>query len=222
MSDAAEIRRALAVLFRPDQVVELRALHVDGRRKNTASGYFADHDALAKAAVRLDGRSGGVYVTLNEINPALLARRVNRVEEWADLTTADHDVIRRRWLPVDFDAARPAGISSSDSEHDAAIDRARAYRAHLEGQGLGSGVLADSGNGAHLLYPVDLPNDQESLELVKGVLAAAAEKFSDDVVAVDQTTCNAARIWKLYGTTARKGDSTPGRPHRLSRILEAT
>ena len=29
-----------------------------------------------------------------------------------------------------------------------------------------------------------------------------------------------ARITKLYGTMTRKGDHTPERPHRRSRILE--
>ena len=32
---------------------------------------------------------------------------------------------------------------------------------------------------------------------------------------------NASRNIKAYGTTARKGDSTEDRPHRMSRILEA-
>ena len=31
---------------------------------------------------------------------------------------------------------------------------------------------------------------------------------------------NPARIWKLYGTLAAKGDPTPERPHRLSRLVE--
>ena len=30
---------------------------------------------------------------------------------------------------------------------------------------------------------------------------------------------NAARIWKLYGTTGRKGDSTATRPHRKSGLF---
>jgi hypothetical protein len=40
------------------------------------------------------------------------------------------------------------------------------------------------------------------------------------MVKVDVTCANAARIWKAYGTVARKGDSIPGRPHRRSQILE--
>jgi hypothetical protein len=43
--------------------------------------------------------------------------------------------------------------------------------------------------------------------LVRGILEALAFRFDDDRVKVD-TTSNAARIWKLYGTTARKGDDT--------------
>jgi hypothetical protein len=65
-----------------------------------------------------------------------------------------------------------------------------------------------------------LPNDRESLELVKGVLEALAFKFSDEVVEVDTSTCNAAKVWKLYGTTARKGDDAGDRPHRRSRLLK--
>ena len=57
------------------------------------------------------------------------------------------------------------------------------------------------------------------LELVKGVLTTLDFMFSDDVVSVDTGVANAARIWKLYGTTARKGDSTKDRPHRRSRLL---
>lgn len=39
------------------------------------------------------------------------------------------------------------------------------------------------------------------------------------MVNVDKGVFNAARIWKLYGTMACKGDHTDERPHRLSKIL---
>ena len=79
-------------------------------------------------------------------------------------------------------------------------------------------MLADSGNGAHLNYRIDLPNDDLSRALIKRALEALDLQFSDSVVKVDLTTHNAARIWKLYGTPAVKGDSTPERPHRLSHV----
>ena len=55
--------------------------------------------------------------------------------------------------------------------------------------------------------------------MVKGVLETLAFEFSDEDVDVDTTVGNAARIWKLYGTTARKGDDIKGRPHRRSTLL---
>jgi hypothetical protein len=45
-------------------------------------------------------------------------------------------------------------------------------------------VFADSGNGSHLLYRIDLPNDADALRLVKGVLEAIAAKFSGEGVDV--------------------------------------
>ena len=44
--------------------------------------------------------------------------------------------------------------------------------------------------------------------------------FSDSAVALDVSVFNAARIWKVYGTMACKGDNLPERPHRLSRLLD--
>lgn len=111
-------------------------------------------------------------------------------------------------------------MSSTDEEKRTALLRAREVREYLGGQGWPEPIFGDSGNGSHLLYRVDLPNDQESLQLLKGVLEALTFKFSDEAVEVDTKTCNAGRIWKLYGTTARKGDDTQERPHRRSGLLK--
>jgi hypothetical protein len=80
-------------------------------------------------------------------------------------------------------------------------------------------VIADSGNGAHLLYRIDLLNDKASEVLVKRVLYTLETRFGDEAVGIDQSVFNAGRIVKLWGTTARKGDNTPDRPHRISRLL---
>src|SRR5215218_3409974 len=209
--------RTLEVLFQPGAVVELRAF----RGRDTVSGYYDDHAALAREARKLDKMAYAVYVTLNEVDPALLARASNRTRKvYREPTTSDSDIVRRRWLPLDFDPARPSGVSATDAEKRAAKERALQVRDFLGERGWAEPVVADSGNGCHLLYRVDLPNDQESLELVKGILQSLAFRFDDDRVKVDTTTSNAARIWKLYGTTARKGDDTQERPHRLSKLLK--
>ena len=217
-SDPKEITRALGLLFRADDVVEMRVPKTE--REGTVSGYFTDHGELAKQLAARNG-DAGVYVALNPTVPSLLARCANRVKARAGTTTSDKDIERRRWLLVDCDPVRPAEISSSDIEHEAALERARDIRLVLSEEGWPAPLLADSGNGAHLLYAVDLPNDDAATALVKAVLTALAIRFDDGVVKIDQAVFNAARIVKCYGTVAGKGDDIPDRPHRLSRIIDA-
>lgn len=213
----AEIKQALSVLFRPGDVIEVRALNTP---QGTISGYFNDFDLLAKAAAGLSGKVPAVYVTLNPVNPALLARRANKLVGRVKETTSDADILCRRWLPLDFDPVRPSGISSTDEEHEMALERAKQVREWLRGLGWPDSILADSGNGAHLLYRIDLPNDEHSRHLLEDVLKAIAFHHGDTRVAVDERVFNAARIWKLYGTLSCKGENLPDRPHRLARLLE--
>lgn len=215
-----EIERSLATLFPKDGIVELRAL----TDHSVHSGYFDDFDLLTEKAESLDILPDvtGIYVTLNTIKPALLSRRSNRVKMnlgYKIPTTGDGDVLSRRWLPVDLDPIRPSGVSSTDAEHDAAISRAEHVAAWLKEQGFPEPIKADSGNGAHLLYRIDLPNDEAATALVKGCLVVLDTLFSDDKVMVDPANFNAARIWKLYGTISRKGDNTTERPHRRSKLI---
>ena len=206
----------LSSLIEPGSVTELR---IPNGRAGTASGYFDDMDAMAKCAMEWSGKAPGVYFMLNPINPDLLTRSPNRITERAVRTTSDNDILRRLWLPIDFDPVRASGISSTDAEHAAALERAEACRTWLAEQGWPAPILADSGNGAHLLYRIDLPNDAAALKLVGDCLKAVEFQFGDDLVSVDLKTGNAARIWKLYGTLAAKGDDTPDRPHRPSRMV---
>jgi hypothetical protein len=79
--------------------------------------------------------------------------------------------------------------------------------------------MADSGNGWHLLYPLDLPNDKQTKEVVKGVLDGLASMFDDEKVKIDTAVANASRITRLYGTMNRKGDEdTTHYPHRRSNM----
>ncbi len=218
--DPSEIRRALRVLFRQGDTVELRAPKAG--RDGTISGYFDNAEELVKSAIELDRRVvGGQYITLNTVDRALLARSANRLKFRAELTTSDINILRRRFLLVDADPIRPAGVSSTDEEHRAALECVGAVRDGLASEGWSTPILADSGNGGHLLYPIDLPNDQATTDLIKKCLQALNQRYGDARVSIDIAVYNAARISKLYGTIARKGDHTPERPHRPSRILEA-
>jgi hypothetical protein len=154
--DQAMIRSTLDALHLAGSVVEMR---MPKTRKRTVSGYYDDWDALIRDAAHWDREAPGIYVNLNPINTALLARSRNRAAPYCDTTTADSDVIARRWLPIDCDPVRPSGIPSTDAEHEAALARVAAIREALAARGWPDPVQADSGNGAHLLYRVDLPAD---------------------------------------------------------------
>ena len=222
MTDANEITHALRLWFQAGDVFEVRvldAVSADYRREHIESGYFDyEHISAVPEALKRLLSFRGVYVTVNPVNPDLLARAVNRLRPAGrNPTTADTDIVRRRWLLIDCDPRRASGVSSSNSEHESALAKAREIRDGLSSLGWADPIMTDSGNGAQLMYRIDLPaNDGELVRRVIGEIA----KASSEQVAIDTSVHNPARIWRLPGTMNCKGDSIPERPHRMARILE--
>lgn len=215
--------------FNRGEVVEIRAIGgvrgknkawegFAGGQKPVVSGYFDDAEAFKKAALALDAAGAhGVYYTLNPCKPELLSRAANRLKAGVN-TTTDQDILCIRWIPIDLDPVRPSGISSSQPELDKAKAVAQTIAAWLEGEMMApKGFRAFSGNGYHILYRLqDRPNEPVTVDKIRKWLLVLASKFGTEEVQVDTAVFNPARIWKLYGTTARKGDSTEERPHRKS------
>ncbi len=222
-ADADEIRRTLGILrVTPEHVHELRILGSQKGYKFIDAGYFDQAHAqdLITAAVEANHRKKTqVYITLNPVVPQLLGRYNNRIEQNVKNTTGDKDILQRVWFLVDIDPQRPADTSATETQLEAARQIGDAVSEWLRSQGWPLPVLAASGNGIHLLYRIDLPNDDDSKILLQNCLKALAARFDDDVVKIDQSVFNAARIVKLHGTVAGKGDHTNDTPHRLSRLL---
>jgi P4 family phage/plasmid primase-like protien len=218
--DAGEVQRAYQMLVEPDGVIELRVLEAatyQDRWGRTYSGYFDNPTDLLRQLPIIQA-AAGFYWTINRLNPAVQARRMNRlVAVGTDDSTKDHEVTRRLYLPVDFDAIRPRGVSSTDQEHELAIRQANFAVSELRSRGWPDPFTGDSGNGAHLLYPIDLATNDDNL--IAHCLAALNAQFATAEVKVDCTLCNPSRILRVYGTKTCKGDDTPDRPHRFSRIL---
>lgn len=133
--------------------------------------------------------------------------------------TADNNVLAYRWLYLDIDTVRPAGIPSSDSELRKAYEVKEQVIAYLDSEyGFINPLTAMSGNGYHALYHLpDLPVNEENKTFIKDILNDLAKKLNTNAVTIDTTVFNPARICKLYGTTARKGDEVPGNEHREAR-----
>jgi hypothetical protein len=215
-----QILRSIAILFPGDDIIELRVPKAD--KTGTISGYYQDRKALVKAILSV-ARVGyaGIYWTLNPVMRDLLARASNRLRRWARQTTGDKEITVVQRLLVDLDPVRPSGISSTEDELQAAVHKAAAVQAYLADHGWPKPVVAMSGNGMHLLYRTpDLPNCAETTDLLRQCLRALSARFSDATVQVDESTYNASRIVKVYGTMACKGDATESRPHRMARLLE--
>ncbi len=217
-----EIELALQTLFPTDTIVELRAIHKRGSAKRSHSGYFDRHNrrAMAEHAARLNAQGATVYVTLNPVLPQLLSRYQNRIEAGPRSTTTDKEILRRHFLLVDLDSKRQVNTSATTNQVYLANCKALEVRDYLSSLGWPEPHVAESGNGFHLLYPINLSNDVSATTLVRSVLGALAQKFDDGVIQVDRGVYNAARICKLYGTVANKGDHTPSNPWRLSELLQ--
>jgi len=223
-----------SIFVKPGEVVEVRILKALGKSeawgneyaRGTVSGYFDDHEAFCRAVKETDKAShGGIYFTLQGIDSRLIARSFNRLKP-SDLMTSDNNVRFYRWLPVDVDPERPAGISSSARELKAALElRDIVAEWIIKEMSFPQPIRAMSGNGGHLLFRLpNLPVNDENKAFIKNTLEGLADRFNTGTVHIDTTTHNPARIWKLYGTTARKGDPVPegpgreARPHRAAYI----
>jgi P4 family phage/plasmid primase-like protien len=232
--DLDEIRKAINILFADvkfgsGECVEVRV--PDKKKHITISGWFDDPEMLAKAVAKL-ARDGfgdpgsyrhvheNAYWTCNPASDALLARQPKNKMAIAADTTTDNNITRRIWFPIDIDPLRPSGVSATREEKKLSAEVATVLINKLEELGFPGGCLVGgtSGNGYHILVRIDLPNDFASRDLLKRCLAAMQEMVGTGKVEVDPKVFNSARIVKCYGTVACKGENTPDRPWRWSKL----
>ena len=188
--------------------------------KGTASGYFQDHEVASQSVLALDANSNalGVYLTLNPCSKDLLARANHRIKANCE-GVKNSEVDRFCNLLIDIDPKRPSGISSTDEEHKYAIDTANKIKKEAMANGWPEPLVASSGNGAHLIFKLDLKYSAENATVINNTLQSLHEVYSDEKVDIDMSVGNPARLTKVYGTTARKGDHISDRPHRLAHII---
>lgn len=211
-----EIKKALSVMVTPGDVVELRIFDQYDKKY---CGWFNDINKMAEAALSHDNTAEGTYYTCNACVPGMLAIANNRIVP-CKTASSESNIERRRIFGLDIDPVRnPVKISSTDEEKRYAYDVAIKVKEWLSSIGFPFPVLGDSGNGYHLDYFVDLPATPEIKNTYERAYKAIKTQFPKDKVDV-QGFADANRIWKVYGTVARKGENIPERPHRRSKLLE--
>jgi hypothetical protein len=239
-----DIRRGAQVLFKPGQLVEVRL-----RLKNDywRGLYFTDHDRMATAVLALDAHREvqSIYYVFNRINPKLVEHRkacdCNKcvgggliIENPTDQQieriingpsqhlTGNEDVDNLNWLFIDVDTLRADGFeheSSSEVEKRATREVWKQVISFLDQRDWPSPMLADSGNGYHILCRINLPNSQNSIDMSIDCLRALASKFNSQAAKIDEAVFNGARLTRAYGTSTRKGTPTEERPYRRNRIV---
>ncbi len=181
-----------------------------------AVGYFDDWDTALRAVESEPTQYKAAYFTLNplklpggiQVNPACLRSSSN--------AASASDIERRVWLLIDCDPPRQSKTNSTAEEKQAAREEADKIREWLRSHGWPEPGLADSGNGWHLLYRIELPNDDASKALLERFLLRLKQLFP----MVDAGNFDAPRLCKLYGSWARKGEHSEERPWRRSNIVE--
>lgn len=218
------IADGLRLLHDTGSVFEIRVLDCPDRlgsnyRRNL-TGYFDDPDAAEIAVQSIEKlQPAAIYVTVNPVDRDCLARCANRMAGKIP-STQDTDIARRRWIFIDIDAKRKSGISSTNEELNKAKEVAKNVEVFLRESFHVLPMVACSGNGWHLLVKIDMENNEDSKKKVEAFLKYLNGKFSNDHAAIDTSVGNAARITRVYGTVARKGENTADRPHRQSQIVQ--
>jgi hypothetical protein len=157
--------------------------------------------------------------------------------------TKDTDVTERRYLLIDIDPVRfPSRSDRRAGEervtqimqqkvpsnfYELAFARRTAFefiRPALAREGFAPPVIACSGNGFHMIYRLSVPlanfANSPSRDPLAVKLRNLASRFDCDGVKIDVNTYTAARMLKVPGTWARKGEASTLRPHRLTGFTE--
>lgn len=206
------ISRYLHAMFADNGLVEVRAIG-----DKIFSGLFDCPHAL-RQAVRSANRSGefrGIYALLNAVK---LRRATNRLAP-ASSTTKDRDIARITRLAFDFDPVRAPGsekLNSTSEELSDAERKARWLQGWLSKKGWPEPLVAMSGNGYHLQYRVNIAPCDELRNTLTDLYTGLRLRCETVEVSFDTSIRNAARIFRLYGTIARKSADLPDRPQRTT------
>lgn len=216
MINEETLRQWWHVFKNDSELVEIRIL---GRFQY--SGYYKKIDKLIEDIKPFEELPDEqIYFTLNEIDDGCYGRaQSEKIIKSPKTTTSDNNITRRVWVLIDYDPVRVVGTNATDEEFELAHKKAQQVFSYLRSVGFNDPVICKSGNGYHTVYRCDLPNTEEVKDILSRFLQSIALMFTDDKVDIDESVFNAARICKLYGTTAKKGANLPERPWRMSEIV---
>jgi hypothetical protein len=99
---------------------------------------------------------------------------------------------------------RPSETNATQAEKEAAEELNEQVPDFLTDRNWPSPLVSDSGNGFHAVYPVDLPCDADSTELIKSFLEVLSGRFNTTDAKVDTAVSDPPRLIKVAGTLAAR------------------
>lgn len=169
----------------------------------------AYRSAVEKYVAHTNQQGFNLYATLNPIKAGM-----------GQFSAAkDDDVVCRRRLLIDIDRDTGKEHPATDAEIDAAKALGDQITNHLSCLGWPAPIRVMSGNGHHLIYPLDdLPPSKEITGSIRDLLHSLKSTFSSNGLSVDTSVSNPSRVTKIPGTLARRGTEITNRPYRVARI----
>lgn len=214
----AEIRREIASKCKG--IYELRILMTDFYSTKLSAYFDSDYpdEIIRQMMSRSYPKNCNVnfYLTSNPVKEYCRSREQFDNLIKCKIMTQDDDIERLTWLPIDIDPEHPAGTCATDEEKKNAWEQAEDVCHYMKAMGFDEPEIVDSGNGFHLKYRIDLPNNEEG----RGVVEQLLDKLHESYPLVDVTSKNPSRILKLPGTLTMKGRHTEDRPFRWARIVQ--
>lgn len=205
--------------------ISLRAISPKGRTaelrpKNitlTAAAYPCVEErkrAFERHAIELNDGGYNAYIVMNAISPLFDGCDRDRPG------VRDNDIVARHLLLIDLDRRDALVAPATDDEVIAATDAAKRIESFLYTRLGVRPFRLMSGNGVHLYLPLaSLPNTTETTARCQRMLTALGRQFNTDQVKVDTAVYNAARITKVPGTIARRGEESAGRAYRMAQVI---
>lgn len=205
----------------PHGVTEVRIiatkLEQGSKTKIRGIGFFDNEESFVQACLNVDKSSPhNVYAGLNPRDIALFDSAPNEIRS-LDTGASESDVTAAMFLGIDIDPVRPKGEASTQAELQTALEIRDAIAAWARSQGFPPALAGMSGNGGHLVFSFPPMPPTEVKEQLRAFTQAVRERFGDPRVSID-STFDAPRVWKAYGTLSKKGANTEERPWRRSRI----
>jgi hypothetical protein len=214
---ALSTRRIRAFLSMADDEPTELTFFVEGRIFLAQVVNVNEHIRALSVADGMRGFNGSYQLVNGPLVPELFARyEPNKVHRAWNGRANDANVRLVRSLFIDCDPKRIKGISSTDEEKASAADVAvKVYDLLAGAVGQNALGIGDSGNGYFLLVALEpVAPSQDVTNRISALLALLQRKFGTDLVKIDCSVSNPARLMPAPGTWKRKGWSTPERPHR--------